>query len=187
MEPMQLLDFLHRLEKLKSNTRHSWTADGTHETVAAHSWRLTVFAYLLRHEFPQLDMERVVHMCLFHDIGEAVTGDIPSFLKTEHNETTEERAVSELLETLPMPLSGELKALFAEMAAQKTPEARLYKTLDKMEAVLQHNESPLEYWLPLEYELNQTYAAEEAAQFPFLKELRALLLRDTQEKIQGVS
>ena len=44
------LDFLHILERLKCNTRHSWTSTGRHETVAAHTWRLAVMALLLRDE-----------------------------------------------------------------------------------------------------------------------------------------
>ena len=81
MEPKEFLAFLGRLEKLKCNTRHSWTSTGRHETVAAHSWRLAVMALLLKNELPGVDMDKVLRMCLLHDIGEAVTGDIPSFEK----------------------------------------------------------------------------------------------------------
>ena len=77
------LDFLHILERLKCNTRHSWTSTGRHETVAAHTWRLAVMALLLRDELPGVDMDKVLRMCLIHDFGEAVTGDIPSFEKTK--------------------------------------------------------------------------------------------------------
>ena len=92
MEQREFLDFMHVLERLKCNTRHSWTSTGRHETVAAHSWRLGVMALLLRGEFPGADMERVLRMCLIHDFGEAVTGDIPSFQKTTSDEKREERA-----------------------------------------------------------------------------------------------
>ena len=83
------------------------------------------------------------------------------------------------------PQRGQLKALFDEMNALQTIEARLCKALDQLEAVIQHNESDISTWIPLEYELNQTYAAKEAAEFPYLKDLRALLLCDTLEKIRG--
>ena len=88
-----------------------------------------------------------------------------------------------LLTSLPQPQREELTALFREMDAHETQEARLYKALDKMEAVIQHNESDISSWLPLEYELQQTYAMENAAEFPYLKELRALMLQDTLDKI----
>ena len=47
MEPKEFLAFLARLEKLKCNTRHSWTSSGRHESVAEHSWRLAMLALLL--------------------------------------------------------------------------------------------------------------------------------------------
>ena len=47
MEPKEFLAFLARLEKLKCNTRHSWTSSGRHESVAEHSWRLAMLAMLV--------------------------------------------------------------------------------------------------------------------------------------------
>ena len=129
-------------------------------------------------------MEKVLHMCLVHDFGEAVTGDIPSFLKSGEDEADEENAVYDMLAVLPPEKCDELRALFTEMNALRTPEARLYKALDKMEAVLQHNESPLDTWIPLEYELQLTYGVEEAEAFPYLKSLRAQLQDDTRSKTQ---
>ena len=183
MQQRELLDFLGKLECLKTNGRHSVTRGGITETVAAHSWRLAVFALLVAPEFPEINANKLLRMCLIHDFGEAITGDIPSFLKTKENERTEENAVETLLSTLPEPQRDELTALFTEMDAHTTPEARLYKALDKMEAVIQHNESDISTWLPLEYDLQQSYAQENAAEFPYLKELRALMLQDTLTKI----
>ena len=183
MQPRELLDFLHALECLKTNGRHSVTCGGVTETVAAHSWRLGVLAMLVAQEMPGIDGDKLLRMCLVHDFGEAITGDIPSFLKTEANEETETDAVGALLSRLPEPQRGTFAALFAEMDAMETTEARLYKALDKMEAVMQHNESDIATWIPLEYELNQTYAAENAAEFPYLRELRAVMAEDTRKKI----
>ena len=184
MNQRELLNFLNRLERLKTNGRHSVTAGGVTESVAAHSWRLSVFALLLLPEFPEIDGNKLLRMCLIHDFAEAVTGDIPSFLKSKEHERTEEDAVATLLSDLPEPQRGELTALFAEMDAMETQEARLYKALDKMEAVIQHNESDISTWIPLEYDLQQTYAVENAAEFPYLKELRAMMLEDTKQKIE---
>ena len=183
MKQRELLDFLHALECLKTNGRHSVTCGGITETVAAHSWRLAVFAMLILPELPEIDGDKLIRMCLIHDFGEAITGDIPSFLKTDDNEETETDAVGTLIRRLPEPQRSMFSALFAEMDAMQTKEARLYKALDKMEAVIQHNESDLSTWIPLEYELNQTYAVENAAEFPYLKELRELMQEDTRKKI----
>ena len=185
MEPKELLDFLHIAEHLKCNTRHSYTSSGRHESVAEHSWRLALMAFLMKDQLPGVDMDKVLKMCLIHDLGEAITGDIPAFEKTDDHRHTEARAVDSLAAALPRPLSDEFSALFAEMEARTTPEARVFKALDRMEAVLQHNEAPLETWIPLEYELNRTYGTENAAPFPFLKALREQMCRDTEEKISG--
>lgn len=184
MDARQWIAFLGILEKLKCNTRHSWTSSGRHETVAAHSWRLATMAFLFRDELPGVDMARVQEMCLIHDFGEAVTGDIPAFEKGEEDETAEKRAIDGMLEGLPEGRRRELRALFDEMDALETPEARVYKALDKLEAILQHNESPLDTWIPLEYELQRTYGQDEARAFPFLADLRAELLADTEYKIE---
>ena len=85
---------------------------------------------------------------------------------------------------LPAPYNAEMSALYAEMNALQTPEAKLYKALDKLEAVIQHNEAPIATWLPREYDLNLTYANENVAFSPYLTELRAAIRRDTEEKIQ---
>lgn len=184
MKQRELLNFLGRIERLKTNGRHSVTAGGVTESVAAHAWRLSVLAMLILPEFPEIDGDKLIRMCLIHDFGEAVTGDIPSFLKTKEHEETETDAVGALLSELPEPQRGELSALFAEMDALETKEARLYKALDKMEAVIQHNESDIVTWIPLEYDLQQTYGVENAAEFPYLKELRSLMIEDTKRKIE---
>ena len=81
MKPEILLAQLHLAERLKNTTRHCYTSSGRHESVAEHSWRLALMAYWISDEFPDLDMDKVIRMCLIHDLGEAFTGDIPVFLK----------------------------------------------------------------------------------------------------------
>lgn len=90
-----------------------------------------------------------------------------------------------MLDLLDSDLKAELRELFREMDEQKTKEARLYKTLDKLEAVIQHNEAPLETWIPLEYELNLTYGDDYVKGDPFLEELREQIRKDTLEKTAG--
>lgn len=97
----QFINFLGKIEKLKSVPRHCVTADGVVENVAAHSWRTAVMAYLMKDELEDIDTDKVIRMCLLHDIGEAVTGDIPTFEKTEEHEEVEKQAVDELLKSLP--------------------------------------------------------------------------------------
>lgn len=83
MRPETLLDFMGVAEHLKCNMRHSRMTDHRRESVAEHTYRLCVFAWLVKEEFPDCDMDKVMKMCLFHDLGEALTGDIPAFVKTD--------------------------------------------------------------------------------------------------------
>ena len=114
-------------------------------------------AMLCRDEYPDADIDKVIKMCLIHDFGEAITGDIPAFFKTEADEAKEEDAVASLLGLLPRDTAQELCSLFAEMNAMETTEAKLYKALDNLEALVAHNEADISTWLPREYEDNLTY------------------------------
>lgn len=183
METREFLNIMKLAENLKNNTRHSWTSAGRRESVAEHSWRLTLMAYFVKDEFPQADMDKVIRMCLFHDMGEAFTGDIPAFLKNEKDEREESRVIYEWIDSLPEEYSGDLKALFSEMDALETVEARIYKALDKMEALIQHNEADLSTWLPLEYELNLNYGEEQVQFSQYMKKLKAEINQDTRDKI----
>ena len=184
MDYRTYISFLDTIEKLKCNTRHSWTSSGTQESVAEHSWRLAVMALLCADEYPALDMNKVIKMCLIHDFGEALTGDIPSFLKTEDHEREEEKAIETLLSALPAQQKEELAPLFAEMAAMETPEAKLFKALDNMEAVLSHNEAPLSTWIPMEFEENLVYGEQNCQWSPWTKGLREELRKDSLQKIE---
>ena len=93
MEAKELLRVLHTAERLKDETRHCYTSGGRRESVAEHSWRLALTALFLRDECPALDMDRVIRMCLIHDLGECFTGDIPSFLKSGGDEERERSAL----------------------------------------------------------------------------------------------
>ena len=183
MNAREYLEILHVADRLKDTLRHCTTSKGKPESVAEHSWRISLMALLLRHEFPELDIDKVVDMCLIHDLGECFTGDIPSFRKTEQDRMTEDALLAQWVASLPPELSKDLSALYAEMDAQETPEAKLYKSLDKLEAVIQHNESPITTWEAHEYTLNQTYAFDTVAFSAWLTDLRKEILRDTLDKI----
>lgn len=185
MNAEELLKILSVAEKLKCNTRHCYTSNGRQESVAEHSWRLALMAMLLsgEEEFRQVKMDRVIRMCLIHDLGEAFTGDIPAFEKKPSEEKEEEQILDQWVAAFPQAQREEFQSLLEEMAALETVEAKLYKALDKLEALIQHNESDLSTWLPLEYELQFTYGQEQMQFSPYVKELRAAVDQWTARKI----
>ncbi len=182
MNAREFLDILHIAEKLKDTLRHCTTTNRRTESVAEHCWRVSLMAMLLRHEFPDADMDRVVRMCLIHDLGECFTGDIPTFSKTDADRAAEDAFLHQWIRSLPPEIAADFAELYREMEAQQTSESRICKALDKLEALIQHNESPLDTWSENEYALNLTYAFDTAAFSGWLTDLRKEILADTQKK-----
>ena len=206
MTPNEFLEIIKQAGKLKTTMRHCWMtldssdddpaesdrADQTdargpyrRESVAEHSWRLALMAMLLsgEEEFAALDMNKVIRMCLIHDLGESFTGDIPAFLKSRDDTGTEIDIYREWVKRFPERQKQEWLDLLSEMEALETKEAKTYKALDKLEALIAHNESDLATWLPLEYDLQYTYGQENMAFSPFFTELRKAVDEWTADKI----
>ena len=184
MEARAFLNALHVAERLKDATRHCYTSGGRHESVAEHSWRLALMALWLRDEFPEADMDKVVRMCLIHDLGEAFTGDIPAFIKTDADRAAEGRLLDAWVSSLPAPLAAEMRELYREMDARSSLEARIFKALDGLEALIQHNESELSTWSENEYDLNMHYCDDRVGFSPALSALREAIREDTRAKIE---
>ena len=92
--------------------------------------------------------------------------------------------LGEWVESLPEPFCKEMAELYEEMEEQQTLEARIYKALDKLEALIQHNESDIKTWIPLEYDLQMTYGNEQVKFSEYLTELREQVREDSVKKIR---
>lgn len=183
MKPEKLIEILAVAERLKDATRHCYTSGGRRESVAEHSWRITLMAYLVSDEFPEANLEKLMKMCLIHDMGEAFTGDIPTFEKTEKDGEKEASLLDEWVKQFPEPFSSEMQALYREMEECQTLEARIYKALDNLEALIQHNESDISTWIPLEYDLQMTYGNDKVQFSEYLTRLRDEVRNDSKKKI----
>lgn len=164
-----LIKSLSVAEKLKNTERHCYTSSGRHESVAEHSWRLALAAYWVSDEFSEINLEKLLKMCIIHDLGEAFTGDIPCFEKTTENENTE---------------SERLNLWLTEMEKLETLESKIFKALDNLESLIQHNESDIDTWIPLEYELQMVYGNDKVAFSSYLTELRELVRDESKKKIE---
>lgn len=184
MQPKKLIEILSTVSALKDNTRHSWTPKGRQESVAEHCWRLSLFAYFMKDEFPDADINKVMLMCIVHDIGEAFTGDIPSFLKSENDEIEEQNALLNWVNSLPFPYNEELTEIYNEIQQQNTVEAKLFNALDKLEAAVSHNEADISTWIELEYTLNPEYGFKESQFSPYLKSFKEQTKADSLKKIE---
>jgi putative hydrolase of HD superfamily len=174
-----ILAFLRTAERLKSTPRSGWTTAGERESVAAHTWRLSLMAAVLSDRFPGVDLARLLKICLIHDLGEALHGDVPAPLQTpEADKAAREREdLGAVLSPLPDRLREELLALWDEYEAAETPEAQLAKGLDKLETILQHTQgkNPPDF----DYAFNLAYGQQYTAADPLLAAIRARLDEDT--------
>lgn len=136
-------------------------------------------ALLLRNEFPEADIDKVISMCIVHDLGECFTGDIPTFVKTDKDRNVEDELLTNWINSLPCDVAPMFSSLFAEMNEQKTLESKIFKALDKIEAVIQHNEAPISSWSENEYELNKTHGFDVVEFSSWLRDLRKEVLDET--------
>lgn len=187
MDARELLNILTVAERLKDTVRHCYTSMGRRESVAEHSWMMTLMAFLLKNEFPSADMDKVIKMCIIHDLGECFTGDIPTFSKTEANEETEETLLIDWVKSLPEDRGNEMLDLYAEMKERQTEESKIFKAIDSLEALIQHNFSDISTWSDNEYDLNMRYADDKVQFSEYLKELREEIRKDTSAKIKGIT
>lgn len=105
------------------------------ESVAAHSWQMAMMALKLSAKEQGYDFDRVIRLCLCHDMGESVIGDItPNDKKYKNKNIIEQKAVTDIAKKNKMP---ELEWLFAEYEANETPEAQLANDLDKLDMYAQ--------------------------------------------------
>lgn len=179
----KIITFLNDIEQLKSTTRHSWTSTGRQESVPEHCWRMSIMAVILQTEFPKVNIAKVIEMCLIHDLGEIQDGDIPAFLKKAKHVKTEEKAIQKVVQPLSTNLQNKIYNLWKEFEKCKTPEAKLAQALDKLEALIQHNEADISTWLPKEHKLNLTYGQEYNQYNSFIKNFRKILDTMTKQKI----
>jgi putative hydrolases of HD superfamily len=180
-----ILDFLRAAERLKVTTRSAYTSDGAPESVAEHSWRLCLMALVLHEEFPDVDVGKLVAMCVVHDLGEAIGGDVPAPEQARRlaSDPTATKSAQEredlltLLAPLPATIRAEITALWDEYEAASTREARIAKALDKLETILQHTQgdNPPDF----DYRFNLGYGRTFTAGHPAIVRLRELLDEET--------
>lgn len=179
-----LLDFLRSAEKLKDTLRSGCTSQGRSESVAEHTWRLCLMALLFEKHFPNIDFARLVKICIIHDLGEAIGGDIPAPEQAGAGAKTEQERCDllQLLAPLPTHLRDEITALWDDYEGAVTPEARLAKALDKFETILQHNQgkNPEDF----DYRFNLDYGREYTSDDPLIVTIRQVLDAETEQRAQ---
>ena len=134
------LDFCLEIDKEKNIFRQtSLSGHGRKENDAEHAWHMSIMAYLLKeYANEEVDIARVMIMCLIHDIVEIDAGDTYAY-DEESLQTQKERedaAKQRIYSLLPEEQRDEMIALFDEFEAYETSEAKFAHAMDNLQPLL---------------------------------------------------
>ena len=186
-----ILKVLALAERLKFELRHSYTSSGRQESVAEHTWRMSLMAVLIEPLLKQkIDMVRLLKMIILHDLVEAEARDVSALdvlrnpeIKLDKIEK-EKQAIENLRLTLENTNGQEIFDLFYEFEEKQTYEAKVANALDKLEAQLQHNHADFSTWEEIEYDMS--YMMDQHVLFdPILLELKNQIEKEAEDKMQS--
>jgi putative hydrolase of HD superfamily len=179
------LTFIKEAERLKDVLRSAHTSSGRQESTAEHTWRLCLMALTFADRLGPVDLAEVLKLCVIHDLGEALHGDIPAVDQAgvPDKSDRERQDLQELTGPLPEALRGEFLRLWEDYDQARSPEARVVKALDKLETIIQHNQgaNPPQF----DYAFNLEYGRTHTSAEPLFAEIRALVDRDTRARLAG--
>ena len=162
-----IANFLFEAGMLKRTPRSGFQFLGSGaESVAEHIFRTTYVGYALGKMEQNVDVDRLIKMCLFHDLPEARTGDL-NYVNKKYVVADEQKAVRDLTTTLPF--GGELLEIINEYEEGKTAEAILARDADQLEMILALKEykdignNYAEEWLGFSLKRLRTETAKELA------------------------
>lgn len=179
------LDFIKQCEKLKSTLRTAYTSTGRQESTAEHTWRLCLMAMVFEQEFTNIDFSRLLKICIIHDLGEAIHGDIPAIDQTNsHNKSIQERQdLKQLLSSLDPNKQDYFLALWDDYEQGNSLEAKIVKGLDKLETLIQHNQG--QNSSDIDYVFNLNYGKQYMANHALLTAIRQLVDQETSKNIKN--
>ena len=131
----KMVNFLFEVGMLKKIPRSGYQFLGTgQESVAEHTFRVAVIAYVLAKNEPKTNTEKIVLMSLFHDLHEARTGD-HNYVNKKYVTANESKAVHD--STKKIPFGHEIISLIDEFNSGETLEAKLSHDADQLDFILE--------------------------------------------------
>jgi len=162
-----IANFLFEAGMLKRTPRSGFQFLGTGaESVAEHIFRTTYIGYALGRMSKDADVDRLIKMCLFHDLPEARTGDL-NYVNKKYVKANEQKAIKDLAATLSF--GNEIEALVQEYEEGKTAESKIARDADQLEMILALKEYKdlgnkyADEWLQFSLKRLQTESAKELA------------------------
>lgn len=146
LEAIKALQFFATCGKLKTLKRTGWVNNNVTlpESVADHMYRMSMMCFALKD--PGLNKDRLIKICLCHDLAEAIAGDITptevSGVSKEEKRKLEEQALESIVRDLDDggALGSEIRDLWFEYEERTTDEAKVASQLDKFEMIVQADE-----------------------------------------------
>ena len=145
------IDFIVKIDEEKNILRQTHLSHhGRRENDAEHAWHMAIMAYLLQEYANQeVDIGRVMILCLIHDIVEIEAGDTYAY-DEEAKKTQAERerkAAEHLFAMLPEDQCRLMHELFDEFEHGDTPEARFARAMDNFQPLLLNDANQGESWM----------------------------------------
>ena len=156
------LAFILEIDKEKNIFRQTHlSGHGRNENDAEHAWHMAIMAYLLReYANEEVDIGKVMLMCLIHDIVEIDAGDTYAYdqenLKTQ--KAREEAAKQRIFSLLPDDQKVELMALFDEFEDYETAESRFAHAMDNFQPLLLNNSNEGGDWKEHDVDAKTVYS-----------------------------
>lgn len=173
------ISFIKEVERLKNVLRSAHTSQGRQESTAEHSWRLCLMAMVFADQMEAINVLKVLKLCIIHDLGETIHGDIPAIHQDQNLDKTkrERDDLKSLTKSLPISLREEILSLWEEYERGQTPEAKSVKALDKLETIIQHNQGANSE--DFNYAFNLSYGKKHTDATALFKKLRVLIDEET--------
>ena len=180
-----LMEFFHAAERLKNELRHAYKSNGSQESVAEHSWRLCLMTMVLSETIEDIDRDKCLKMALIHDMPEIFAGDVYrlDLEKQAGRHDKEKAALEKLVKLMTKDTAQEITSLWLEFEEGKTREARLVRLIDRLEVLIQHNESDISKWSDLEKQIQYGLAEKHAERYGYLRELAWEIDEETRKKL----
>ena len=179
-----IIQFIQNAERLKSTLRSGHTSQGRPESTAEHSWRLCLLVTLFDRELGDCDRLKLIKMCIVHDLGEAISGDVPAIHQSADDGRAEREKTDLMTLCAPLPedLRAEIMELWADYSEGKSTEAIFAKGFDKLETMMQHNIglNPPDF----DYAFNLDYGVKQTARHPLLRQFREIVDAETRRNAE---
>lgn len=187
MNPDQILNslsFLKEAERLKDVLRSGHLTSGRCESTAEHSWRLCLWVMVFGDHLGDIDVAKLLKICVVHDLGEALSGDVPATEQTagDGRAKRERQDLLKLTSTLPYKVRAEITGLWDEYEQSSSPEGRIARGLDKLETIMQHNQgkNPDDF----DYGFNLSYGQKHMDSHPVISAIRAIIDTETRAHME---